>query len=125
MNFCDHLGEWVLQKERILESRRFCSFGQLSPIASTSTNLNLKIFSAIKLICWSIGLITSKILFQAELSEFVAQLVEQRHHVLVEVNLPVTLSAISSWGLRAIVIDFGMMTKDGHRVLGEVGVSKF
>ena len=45
--------------------------------------------------------------------------------MLVEVNLPVTLSAISSWGLRAIVIDFGMMTKDGHRVLGEVGVSKF
>ena len=60
MNFCDHLGEWVLQKERILESRRFCSFGQLSPIASTSTNLNLKIFSAIKLICWYIGLITSQ-----------------------------------------------------------------
>ena len=60
MNFCDHLGEWVLQNERILESRRFCSFGQLSPIASTSTNLNLKIFSAIKLICWYIGLITSQ-----------------------------------------------------------------
>ena len=53
---------------------------------------------------------TSKILFQAELSEFVAQLIEQRHHVLVEVNLPVTLSAILSRGLRAIVIDFGMMT---------------